>query len=242
MEIRKTKKVFSQEKIIERIRGNQMKKTTKIAGSILAGNFARMGDMVKSLEEGGADIIHCDIMDGVFVRNLTFGPKMIEDIREITNMPLDCHLMMVNPQNYIEKFIKAGATDITVHVEACGSNLVNVLHEIHNDGCRCGVVLNPNTPLSAIYDTIEICDMVLLMSVYPGFGGQRFILDTLDKLQEASRLIESTGKDIDLEVDGGVTFENVGAIKAAGANVIVAGSTIFRHPSISEAVELLRNN
>ncbi len=216
-------------------------KDIKIAPSILSANFCRMGETVVELEKAGADIIHCDVMDGVFVRNLTFGPKMIENIREYTSLPLDCHLMMVNPQNYIEKFIKVGATDITVHYEACGSNLVNVLHEIHNDGCRCGVVLNPNTPLNCIYNCIEMCDMLLLMSVYPGFGGQRFILDTLNKLQQAKDLIDRTGKDIDLEVDGGVTFENVGAVKAAGANVIVAGNTVFGYGNIQQAIDKLRN-
>ncbi len=214
----------------------------KIAPSILSADFARMGEAVMALEGCGADIIHCDIMDGVFVRNLTFGPKMVEDIRRLTSLPLDCHLMMVNPQNYIEKFIKAGATTITVHQEACGSNLINVLHEIKNDGCRCGTVLNPNTPLSAIYDCLDLCDMILLMSVYPGFGGQRFIMETLGKLKEARELIESTGRDIDLEVDGGVTAENVGAIKQAGANVIVAGSAVFNMGDMRRAIRELRDN
>lgn len=217
-----------------------MTREIKIAPSVLSANFTEMGKAIREVERSGADIIHCDIMDGVFVRNLTFGPKMIEDIRGITDMPLDCHLMMVNPQNYIEKFIRYGATDITVHQEACGSNLINVLFEIKNDGCRCGIVLNPNTPLTSIYDCIEMCDMLLLMSVYPGFGGQKFIPETLNKLAEAKRLIEATGKDIDLEVDGGVTFENVSQIKAAGANVIVAGSTIFKAPDMHEAVRRLR--
>jgi len=214
----------------------------KIAPSVLSADFSKMGETVRTLEASGADIVHCDIMDGVFVRNLTFGPKMVEDIRKETSLPLDCHLMMVNPQNYIEKFIKAGASTVSVHFEACGSNLVNVLHEIKNDGCRCGVVLNPNTPLSCIYDVLDMCDTILLMSVYPGFGGQKFLLETLDKLSEARGLIERTGRDIDLEVDGGVTFDNVSAIKKAGANVIVAGSTIFAHPNKAEAIRKLKES
>ncbi len=214
----------------------------KIAPSILSADFSKMGEEVKALERNGADVIHCDIMDGVFVRNLTFGPKMIEDIRGVTQLPLDCHLMMVNPQNYIEKFIKAGATDITVHQEACGSNLINVLHEIKNDGCRCGVVLNPNTPLSSIYDCLELCDMILLMSVYPGFGGQKFIPHILEKIKQAREMINKSGRDIDLEVDGGITLENVGLIKKAGANVIVAGSAVFNTPNMKEAISALRDN
>lgn len=214
----------------------------KIAPSILSADFSRMGETVRMLEASGADIVHCDIMDGVFVRNLTFGPKMIEDIRKETSLPLDCHLMMVNPQNYIEKFIKVGANTISVHFEACGPNLINVLHEIKNDGCRCGVVLNPNTPLSCIYNVIDMCDTILLMSVFPGFGGQKFIVETLDRLSEAKKLIDRTGKDIDLEVDGGITFDNVAEIKRAGANVIVAGNTVFAHPNKAEAIRKLKES
>ncbi len=214
----------------------------KIAPSILSANFAHMGDAVKKLEKNGADIVHCDVMDGVFVPNITFGLKMIEDIRKETSLPLDCHLMMTDPYPYIERFIRAGATDITVHFEACRERTGDVIRAIKENGCKCGVVLNPDTPLSAIYNTAELCDMILLMSVYPGFGGQTFMPHVLDKLRQTRKLIDSIGKDIDLEVDGGVTNENVRQIKEAGANVIVAGSAVFNAPDMKEAIARLRNN
>ena len=203
-------------------------KTVKIAPSILSANFAKMGEEVQSLEKCGADVVHCDVMDGVFVNNITFGIKMVEDLRKITSLPLDCHLMIVHPEKYVERFAKAGADIITVHYEACQDNLKEVLGLIKSTGVKCGAVINPDTPVDKIRDVILDCDMVLVMSVFPGFGGQKFIPSALDKLREIRAIIDESGKDIDLEIDGGVTAENVEEIKAAGANVIVAGSAVFK--------------
>ncbi len=212
----------------------------KIAPSILSADFAKMGEEVRSLEMCGADYIHCDVMDGVFVNNITFGIKMIEDIRKHTSLPLDCHLMIVNPEKYVERFAKAGADIITVHYEACKDNLKEVLALIKKSGVKCGAVINPDTPVECIKDVISMCDMVLLMSVFPGFGGQKFIADVLDKVREVRAIINASGRDIDLQIDGGVTEENVAEIKAAGANVIVAGSTIFKANDRAEMIEKLR--
>ncbi len=203
-------------------------KNVKIAPSILSANFAKMGEEVQSLEKCGADVVHCDVMDGVFVNNITFGIKMVEDLRKITSLPLDCHLMIVHPEKYVERFAKAGADIITVHWEACQDNLKEVLALIKSTGVKCGAVINPDTPVDKIRDVILDCDMVLVMSVFPGFGGQKFIPSALDKLREIRAIIDESGKDIDLEIDGGVTAENVEEIKAAGANVIVAGSAVFK--------------
>ena len=215
-------------------------KTVKIAPSILSADFSKMGEEVRSLEQNGADMVHCDVMDGVFVNNITFGLKMVEDIRKHTALPLDCHLMIVNPEKYVERFAKAGADIITVHYEACKENLKNVLALIKSTGVKCGAVINPDTPVCAIKDVILDCDMVLVMSVFPGFGGQKFIPSALDKLKEIRKIIDESGKEIDLQIDGGVTEENVGEIKAAGANVIVAGSAVFKAQDRAAIIEKLK--
>lgn len=216
-------------------------KTVKIAPSILSADFSKMGDEVRSLEANGADVVHCDVMDGVFVNNITFGIKMVEDIRKVTTLPLDCHLMIVHPEKYVERFAKAGADIITVHWEACQDNLKEVLELIKSTGVKCGAVINPDTPVEKIKDVILLCDMVLVMSVFPGFGGQKFIPSALDKLREIRAIIDESGKDIDLEIDGGVTAENVAEIKAAGANVIVAGSAVFKAENRAEMIAALKN-
>ena len=203
-------------------------KNIKIAPSILSADFSKMGEEIRSLQASGADVIHCDVMDGVFVNNITFGIKMVEDIRKHTSLPLDCHLMIVHPEKYVERFAKAGADIITVHYEACQDNLAEVLSLIRSTGVKCGAVINPDTPVEKIADVIPLCDMVLVMSVFPGFGGQKFIPEALDKLREVRAIVESLGKDIDVEIDGGVTAENVELVKAAGANVVVAGSAVFK--------------
>ena len=215
-------------------------KKVKIAPSILSADFAKIGEEVKSLEKCGADVIHCDVMDGVFVNNITFGIKMVEDIRKMTTLPLDCHLMIVQPEKYVERFAKAGADIITVHFEACQDNLKEVLALIKATGKKCGAVINPDTPVEKIKDVIPMCDIVLVMSVFPGFGGQKFIPEVLDKLREVRAIIDESGKDIDLEVDGGVTVENVEEIKEAGANLIVAGSTVFKASDRAEIIEKLK--
>lgn len=212
----------------------------KIAPSILSADFSKMGEEVRSLEENGADLIHCDVMDGVFVQNITFGIKMVEDLRKCTTLPLDCHLMIVHPEKYVERFAKVGADIITVHYEACKDNLKEVLALIKATGKKCGAVINPDTPVEAISDIVELCDMVLVMSVFPGFGGQKFIPSALDKLRQIRAIIEKSGKDIDLEIDGGVNVENVAEIKAAGANVIVAGNAVFKAENRAETIARLK--
>ena len=215
-------------------------KKIKIAPSILSADFSKMGEEVHSLEVNGADLIHCDVMDGVFVNNITFGIKMVEDIRKRTSLPLDCHLMIVHPEKYVERFAKAGADIITVHYEACQDNLKEVLTLIKESGAKCGAVINPDTPVEKIADILPLCDMVLVMSVFPGFGGQKFIPESLDKLRQLRKMIDESGKEIDLQIDGGVTAENVAEIKAAGANVIVAGSAVFKAEDRKEMIAKLK--
>ena len=216
-------------------------KNVKIAPSILSANFAKMGEEVQSLERNGADIVHYDVMDGVFVNNITFGLKMLQDIRPLTKLPIDAHLMIVHPEKYVERFAKAGADIITVHYEACQDNLKEVLELIKSTGVKCGAVINPDTPVEKIADVIPMCDMVLIMSVFPGFGGQKFIPEALDKLREVKAIVNACGKEIDIEIDGGVTLENVEEIKAAGANVIVAGSTVFKAQDRAACIAALKN-
>ena len=215
-------------------------KNIKIAPSILSADFSKMGEEVRSLEESGADLVHCDVMDGVFVNNITFGIKMVEDLRKVTALPLDCHLMIVNPEKYVERFALAGADIITVHYEACKDNLAQVLKLIKSTGKKCGAVINPDTPVEKIKNEILLCDMVLVMSVFPGFGGQKFIPSVLDKVREIRAIIDESGKDIDLQIDGGITAENVAEAKAAGANVIVAGSAVFKAENRAEIIEKLK--
>ncbi len=200
----------------------------KVAPSILSADFAKMGEEIQSLQASGADMVHCDIMDGVFVNNITFGIKMIEDIRKITSLPLDCHLMIVHPEKYVERFAKAGADIIMVHYEACQDTLAEVLKLIKKSGAKCGAVINPDTPVEKIKDVLPLCDMVLVMSVFPGFSGQKFIPSVLEKVRELRQLIDGLGMDIDLQIDGGITAENVAEAKTAGANVIVAGNAVFK--------------
>ena len=212
----------------------------QIAPSILSANFAKMGEEVRSMEECGADVIHYDVMDGVFVNNITFGLKMLEDIRPYTKLPIDAHLMIVHPEKYVERFAKAGADIITVHWEACQDNLKEVLQLIKSTGVKCGAVINPDTPVEKIKEVIPLCDMVLVMSVFPGFGGQKFIPESLDKLREIRAIIDASGREIDLEIDGGITAENVAEVKAAGANVIVAGSAVFKAPDRAAMIAKLK--
>ena len=215
-------------------------KNIQIAPSILSADFAKMGEEVRAMQACGADVIHYDVMDGVFVNNITFGLKMLEDIRPYTTLPIDAHLMIVHPEKYVERFAKAGADIITVHWEACKDNLREVLELIKSTGVKCGAVINPDTPVEKIKDVIPLCDMVLVMSVFPGFGGQKFIPSALDKLREIRAIIDESGKDIDLEIDGGITAENVHLVKEAGANVIVAGSAIFKADDRAAAIAALK--
>ena len=212
----------------------------KIAPSMLSSDFSKIGEEVFNISKDGADVIHLDVMDGVFVKNITFGPKFVKDIRKYSNKVFDAHLMIENPWKYIDKFADAGADIITVHYEAEKERLKDTLKNIKNLGVKCGAVINPDTPVSAIYNVIEECDMVLLMSVFPGFGGQKFIPEVVDKIRETREIISKIGKDIDLEIDGGITRENVRLCKDAGANVIVAGSTVFRETDRAKIIKELR--
>ncbi len=215
--------------------------TIKIAPSILSADFSKMGEEVKNLEASGADVIHCDVMDGVFVNNITFGIKMVEDLRKITKLPLDCHLMIVHPEKYAERFVKAGADYVTVHAEACGEGLEDTLKLIKNAGAKCGAVINPDTPVSAIERVLPLCDMALVMSVFPGFGGQKFIAEVLEKVRKIRRIIRENDLNCDVEIDGGINAETVKAAKDAGANVIVAGSSVFKAADRAAAISALRS-
>lgn len=212
----------------------------KIAPSILSADFARLGEEVALLERCGADYIHCDVMDGNFVPPITFGAQAVRAMRPHTKLPLDCHLMVLHPETHIEDFAKAGADLITVHAEAC--DLLELFKQIEGFGVKKSAVINPETDVERLFPAVDGgADMLLLMSVHPGWGGQKFIPETLKKIEALRNYCEKHGRpDLDIEVDGGITEANVKDVIAAGANVIVAGSAVFGSADPTQTIRKLR--
>ena len=215
-------------------------RTIKIAPSILSSDFARLGDEVAAVEAAGADFLHVDVMDGHFVPNLTVGPPIVESLRKVTSLPLDVHLMITNPDAFIPEFAQAGATYLTVHTETC-PDLHRTMQLIKEHGVKAGVTLKPSTPLTTLEGVIADADLLLIMSVNPGFGGQKFIQEVLDKIARARDLIARTGSQALLEVDGGLKVDNASEVIKAGADVLVAGSAIFNSPNYAETIQAFRS-
>jgi ribulose-phosphate 3-epimerase len=212
----------------------------KIAPSLLSADFAHLADEIKKCEDGGADILHVDVMDGHFVPNITIGPMIVQAIRSVTDMTIGCHLMITDPDRYIEDFVKAGANIISVHVEG-QMHLHRTLEFIRGFGIKAGVAINPATPLDFAKDAAEYCDLILLMSVNPGFGGQEFIPSFLRRAETMrNHLIKQSLKNVEIEVDGGVKFENVAEIVKSGANILVCGSGLFNGDLVANIKELRR--
>lgn len=212
----------------------------KVAPSILSANFAKLGEEIEDVERGGADYIHIDVMDGHFVPNITIGPLVVESIRSITSLPLDVHLMIDNPDDYLSNFIDAGADIITVHVEAC-KHLHRTIHTIKQSRIKAGVALNPATPLSAIEYILEDVDLVLIMTVNPGFGGQSFISSVVPKIEQLAKLVKEKNLVCEIEVDGGINPQTAKVCKDAGANVLVAGSAVFGQMNRKQIIQQIRN-
>jgi ribulose-phosphate 3-epimerase len=199
----------------------------KIAPSILSADFSRLGEEIRAVEQAGADWIHVDVMDGHFVPNITIGPSVIESLRGVTKLPFDVHLMIEDPEKYIGAFVSAGSNLITVHVEAA-THLHRLVEMIREAGCRAGVSLNPATPLDQVEEILPHVDLLLVMSVNPGFGGQTFIKGTENKIKKARNLVDRLSPDTLIEVDGGITLQNIKAVSDAGADIFVAGASVFK--------------
>ncbi len=215
-----------------------MVNTIKIAPSILAADFTRLGEQIKAVEAAGAELIHVDVMDGRFVPNITMGPLVVDAARRSTGLPLDVHLMMVEPDHLLPAFAEAGATRISVHWEAC-PHLHRTLQKIKLLGCGAGVAINPHTPASFLSEIMHLLDVVIVMTVNPGFGGQQFLPETLPKIQQVRGMIG--GRDVDLEVDGGINHETARSVIDAGANVLIVGSAVYSSQfSIADGMERLR--
>ena len=213
----------------------------KIAASILAGDFRNLEKEVKAVEKAGAEWIHLDVMDGHFVENLTFGPVVVEAVNKITDLPLDVHLMIANPDKYIERYAKAGADYLTVHVETC-PEVKKTLQTIKNNKCKAGLTLKPATPLKTVLPYLEQIDLLLIMSVNPGFAGQVFMSEVLPKLKEAREYIDKKNLKVELEVDGGINPQTAIEVRKNGATVLVAASAIFGQKDYAEAIGKLRGS
>lgn len=213
----------------------------KLAPSILSADFARLLEDVKKVENAGCEYLHIDVMDGHFVPNITLGPQVVKSLRKDVNMVFDAHLMIENPDNYIKDFVDAGCDIIVIHQEAC-KHIHRTIQNIKSYGIKAGVSLNPATPIESIKHILEDIDMVLIMTVNPGFGGQSFIEGMIPKIEELKALIDNRGLNIDIQVDGGIKPNNVEKVVKAGANVIVAGSAIFNSDDIQSTVNLFREN
>ncbi|MDX1778777.1 MAG: ribulose-phosphate 3-epimerase [Thermodesulfobacteriota bacterium] len=211
----------------------------KLAPSILSADFSRLGEEIKAVEEAGADYIHIDVMDGHFVPNITVGPLVVETAKAVTTLPLDVHLMISEPDRYVQDFIKAGSDLLSVHVETC-PHLQRTLTYIRELGGKPAAVLNPSTPISTLEYVLDDLDMVLLMTVNPGFGGQKFIPTMVPKIKQMRKLIDEKKLPIELEVDGGVNLENISQISEAGADVVVAGSAVYKSKDCRETVRLMK--
>lgn len=216
----------------------------KVAPSILSADFSAMGEAIKNIQAAGADLVHCDVMDGTFVEPITFGGQMVKNIRKITDLPLDVHLMIEHPKTQIKFFAEAGADIITVHYEACkkisDTYLEETLRLIKSYGVKCGAVINPDADASVLYPVLHLCDMVLVMSVFPGYGGQKFIPSSLENVKKLKEYARANGLNYDIEIDGGVTVDNAEEIRNAGANVLVAGSAVFKAADMSAAITAIR--
>lgn len=210
-----------------------------IAPSILSADFGRLKEEIQAVVEGGADVIHVDVMDGHFVPNITIGPLVVKAAREATDRPLDVHLMISEADRYIDQFIDAGADWLTVHVEAC-THLQRTLSYIREQGVRAGAVLNPATPLDSVEFVLDDLDLIMLMTVNPGFGGQSFIPATLEKIRRLRATLDSRGLEVGIEVDGGISAATIGAVAAAGANIFVAGSAVYGSESYQRTIAGLR--
>jgi len=211
----------------------------KIAPSILSADFSRLADEVRAVEKAGADVIHVDVMDGHFVPNITIGPLVVQGLRKLTSLPLDIHLMIENPERYVEVFAQAGSDWITIHAEVC-PNLKRMIGKVRQLNVRPGIVLKPATPLKTLFPVLDEIDLVLIMSVNPGFGGQSFIPATLKKIERLRKIVDQSRYSMEIEVDGGVKVENIRQVSMAGGDIFVVGTGIFKTENYEETMRKLR--